>query len=133
MTRGVRCIHGLQLYDFTRSFEQIPDLVSYGYLLFTKLKMPMKRTYYKDVPEIETAVSAILNKVSIQDLKTSFEMLTASSERCFPAEGAKIFSFSSSFKEENCAFFLNKLCRMYLNYNFCSCFKNFNLNKIGNF
>lgn len=64
-----------------------PDMAPCDFYLFGKLHLAMKGNRYADVDAIQKATTAILNAISTNDLKKSFDNLLDRAKRCIQAEG----------------------------------------------
>jgi len=64
-----------------------PDLSPCDYYLFPTLKLPLKGRLFKDVQDIQAAVTSSLWAIPQEDLQRSFQYLLDRATRCIDAEG----------------------------------------------
>ena len=64
-----------------------PDLVPYDFYLFGKLHLSMKGKRHADIENIQRSTTAILNIISANGIKMSFNLLFVHAERCIQSEG----------------------------------------------
>ena len=63
------------------------DLSSCDYLLFPKLKLPLKGRLFEDAQDIQAAVTSSLMAIPQEDVQRSFQSLVYRATRCIDAEG----------------------------------------------
>ena len=64
-----------------------PDLTPCDYLLFPKLKLPLKEHLFEDVQDIQAAVTSSLRAIPQEDVQRSFQSYLDRATRCVDAEG----------------------------------------------
>jgi hypothetical protein len=64
-----------------------PDLSPCDYFLFPKLKLPLKGRLFKDVQDIQGAVTSSLRVIPQEDVQRSFQSLLHHATHCIDAEG----------------------------------------------
>ena len=62
-------------------------MAPYDFYLFGKLHLGMKGKHYADVDAIQKASTAIINAISKEDLKKSFDNLLDPANRCIQCKG----------------------------------------------